>query len=90
MVGVRFGMKRLSAWVPLAIVGGALIWGLLGLSYWACHATYSCPSNGCGSVPQTYCSTATAVGVWGIGIVMGALLLFAVISLLRPAHALPA
>jgi hypothetical protein len=55
--------------------------GVAGWSYWLCHdATYHCPANGCGNVPQQNCQSGLGLltltlASGGVAAAVGALLI---------------
>lgn len=48
-----------QAALGLLVVTLIVVVGAAALSVYTCNATYNCPANGCGNVPQENCNSAT-------------------------------
>jgi hypothetical protein len=79
---------RSEFWTPARIVGTivVIVASLLmvvsvAVSTSLCHATYHCPANGCGDVPQRNCANGLTL-VWSADLVAGPALAIALSLLL--------
>lgn len=95
MAGARGGYAhpraRATAVVLLVLSVGAVL-AVLGWSLWLCtDASYSCPAQGCGNVPQQNCraSGTLALDALGVGAPIAVLSLLVLVRLRRPRGSVP-